>query len=82
MVAWNAPGAGGHHQRGGWTPAMEPKPYSTDLTDDQMGRVGEPHLRRPVGPGRPATLDPRQVVDALLYQAQTGCHGPRWSEIC
>src|SRR5262245_38867212 len=53
-------------------PAMDRKPYPTDLTDDQWA-VLEPHLQRPVGPGRPASLYLREIVNALLYQARTGC---------
>lgn len=33
----------------------------------------EPLLARPTGPGRPTRVDLRQVVNALVYQARTGC---------
>ncbi len=33
----------------------------------------EPQLQRPLGPARPATVALREVVNALLYQARTGC---------
>src|SRR4051794_3596538 len=51
---------------------MDRKPYPTDLTDEQW-RSLEAQLPHPSGPGRPATLDLREVVNALLYQARTGC---------
>ena len=48
------------------------KGYWTDLTDEQWALV-EPLLARPAGPGRPTRVDLRQVVNALFYQARTGC---------
>jgi putative transposase len=48
------------------------KGYWTDLTDEQWAIV-EPLLARPTGPGRPTRVDLRQVVNALVYQARTGC---------
>ncbi len=51
---------------------MERKPYPTDLTDEQWA-VLAPQLQRPLGPGRPPTVELREVVNALLYQARTGC---------
>jgi len=50
---------------------MERKPYPTDLTDEQW-TVLEPLLERPVGPGRPTSVDLREIINALLYQARTG----------
>jgi putative transposase len=47
--------------------------YKTDLSDEQW------ELVRPLveieyhGPGRPRTLDLRDVVNALLYLVRTGC---------
>ncbi len=48
--------------------------YPSDLTDAQWVLL-EPLVREhdPVGPGRPATVDLREVVNALLYIKQTGC---------
>jgi putative transposase len=48
--------------------------YPSDLTDAQWALL-EPLLRErePEGPGRPATIDLREVVNALLYMKQTGC---------
>ena len=48
--------------------------YPSDLTDAQWSLL-EPLLRvrDPGGPGRPATVALREVVNALLYIKQTGC---------
>ena len=46
--------------------------YPTDVTDEQW-QVLAPLLARPKGPGRPTRVDLRAVVNALLYQARTGC---------
>jgi putative transposase len=46
--------------------------YATDLTDEQWALL-EPLLRRGRGPGHPTIVDLREVVNALLYQARTGC---------
>ncbi len=46
--------------------------YPTDLTDAQWALL-EPLLSPNAGPGRPTTLDLREIVNALLYLKQTGC---------
>jgi transposase len=48
--------------------------YPSDLTDAQWALL-EPRLREggPSGPGRPATVPLREIVNALLYLKQTGC---------
>ena len=46
--------------------------YPTDLTDAQWA-VLAPLLQRAPGPGRPATVSGRAVVNALLYLARAGC---------
>ena len=48
--------------------------YPSDLTDAQWALL-EPLLREreSEGPGRPATSDMREIVNALLYIKQTGC---------
>jgi putative transposase len=51
---------------------MDRKPYPTDVTDEQWA-VLEPLLERPAGPGRPTSVDLREIINALLYQARTGC---------
>jgi putative transposase len=48
------------------------QPYPTDLTDEQWALL-EP-LTPPAKPGgAPRTVDPREVINTLLYQARTGC---------
>jgi putative transposase len=47
-------------------------PYPSDLTDAQWA-VLAPYLGQRSGPGRPPTVDLRAVVNALFYQARTGC---------
>jgi transposase len=51
--------------------------YPSDLTDEEWGRVA-PLLPAHGKIGRPRTLDMRQVVNALLYLAATGC---KWREL-
>ncbi len=46
--------------------------YPTDLTDAQWQLI-EPHVRATPGPGRPRTLDIREVVNAIFYLNRTGC---------
>jgi len=46
--------------------------YATDLTDAQW-QLLEPLLCPNTGPGRPTTLELRDIVNALLYMKQTGC---------
>ena len=50
----------------------EREPYPSGLTDEQWA-VLAPYLSERSGPGRPPTLDLRAVVNALFYQARTGC---------
>jgi len=47
-------------------------PYPSDLTDAEWAVI-EPLLSRHIGPGRPATIDKRQVINALFYVVRTGC---------
>jgi transposase len=58
-------------------PAPAPAPrrtYPSDLTDAQWTLL-EPLLRERdlAGPGRPASVALREIVNALLYIKQTGC---------
>jgi putative transposase len=46
--------------------------YPTDLTDAQW-RLLEPILAPNRGPGRPTTVDLREILNALLYLKQAGC---------
>lgn len=48
--------------------------YATDLTDDEWAMI-EPHMPASRRLGRPRTADLREVVNALLYIASSGC---RW----
>lgn len=47
------------------------KSYPSDLTDEQWGLL-EPLLVRAPGPGRPPTVDYREIVNTLFYMARTG----------
>lgn len=48
------------------------KPYPSDLTDAQWA-ILEPLLPSPKGRGHPRTADLREVLNAILYIARTGC---------
>lgn len=48
------------------------KRYPTDLTDEQWALI-EPLLPPAKPGGRPREVDLREVVNALFYQARTGC---------
>ena len=66
--------------------------YSTDLTDAQWALI-EPILtardeRHKSRGGRPPRVNRRQVINALLYQARTGCQWrmlpndfPKWETV-
>src|SRR5215207_1445910 len=55
--------------------AMSRKPYPTDLTDDQWDRLDpllpKPKSGTPKG-GKPATVDRREVVNAIFYHLRAG----------
>src|SRR5262249_14000996 len=48
------------------------KPYPSDLSDAQWALL-EPLLPPPKLGGRPRTVDPREVVNGVLYRARAGC---------
>jgi putative transposase len=48
------------------------KPYKTDLSDAQWAVLG-PLVPAAKHGGRPRTVDMRQVLNTLFYQARTGC---------
>lgn len=48
------------------------KPYRSDLTDAQWQLI-QPLLPPAKSGGRPRTVDLREVVNTLFYQARTGC---------
>ncbi|WP_162271734.1 IS5 family transposase [Gemmata sp. SH-PL17] len=54
---------------------MSRKPYPTDLTDEQWERLA-PLLPQPKsgtpGGGRPATVDRREIVNAIFYHLRAG----------
>ena len=61
--------------------------YLTDLTDKQWALL-EPLFPVQTGPGKPRTVDLRQVINALFYMARTGCQWemlpkdfPHWSAV-
>ena len=53
---------------------LYPTTYPTDLTDDQWAMI-EPLVTSPSSPqgGRPAEIDLRAIVNALIYKNRTGC---------
>ena len=61
------------------------KGYDTDLTDEQWAEV-QPYVEATTG--RRATVSRREVVNAILYVARTGCQWrnlphdfPNWSTV-
>ena len=46
--------------------------YDTDLSDEEWGEL-QPLLPKARRGGRPRSTDPREVMNALLYLAKTGC---------
>jgi len=48
------------------------KSYPTDLTEEQWAKL-KPHLPTEKGRGAPRTVDVREIINALLYLAHTGC---------
>ena len=48
------------------------KPYSTDLSDEAWEWIA-PLLAQATGPGRPRTVDIREIVNAIFYLDKTGC---------
>ena len=51
---------------------MARKRYPSDLTRSQWRRI-EPHVPRPKTGGRPATVERREIVNAILYVVREGC---------
>ena len=61
--------------------------YPTDLTDAQWKRV-EALIPKPKSGGRPASVDRREIVNAIFYVVRNGCtwralpHDfPRWQTV-
>lgn len=53
--------------------SQENKPYASDLTDAQWTILQPLLYPKRKRPGRPLTLDLRQVVNAIFYVMRTGC---------
>jgi putative transposase len=50
---------------------MSREPYPSDLTDAQWERI-EPHVPKPKPGGRPASVDRREIVNAIFYVVREG----------
>lgn len=48
------------------------KPYPTDLSDEAWEWI-EPFLAQSSGPGRPRTVDIREIANAIFYLDKSGC---------
>jgi putative transposase len=66
---------------------MKRPAYPSDLTDAQWQLV-EPFIPPPKPGGRPRTIDPREVLNAIFYLLRTGCQWrfiphefPCWSTV-
>lgn len=46
--------------------------YPSDLTDEQWTII-QPLLLKRIGPGKPATIDKRHIVNTLLYLLRIIC---------
>ena len=51
---------------------MKRPAYPTDLTDAQWELIA-PHVPAPKPGGRPATVDRREILNAIFYLLRTGC---------
>jgi putative transposase len=60
---------------------MDPKPYPSDLTDDQWARI-VPLIPPAKSGGRPRSVNMRGILNAIWYVVRSGCawlclaHGP------
>ncbi len=66
---------------------MARRAYPTDLTDDEW-RVLEPLIPGAKPGGRPRSVDPREVINAIRYLLRAGCawrllphEFPRWQTV-
>ncbi len=66
---------------------MSRERYPTDLTDAQWKRI-EGQVPKPKAGGRPASVDRREIVNAIFYVVRNGCtwralpHDfPRWQTV-
>ncbi len=51
---------------------MSRQPYPSDLTDAQWRQI-EPLIPQPKTGGRPASVERREIVNAVLYVVRNGC---------
>ena len=54
--------------------------YASDLTDGEWSLI-EPFMPLPCRIGRPRKTDLREVVNAVLYMASTGCPPPSRGQV-
>ena len=66
---------------------MARKRYPSDLSAAQWRRL-EPYVPAPKGGGRPATVERREIVNAILYVVREGCSWralpgdfPKWQTV-
>ncbi len=66
---------------------MSRQPYPTDLTAAQWKQI-EAQVPKPKAGGRPASVDQREIVNAIFYVVRNGCtwralpHDfPRWQTV-
>lgn len=50
---------------------MARAPYPSDLSDAEWERI-EPHVPKPKPGGRPASVERREIVNAILYRVREG----------
>ena len=48
------------------------KPYPSDISDEAWEWIA-PLLAQDAGPGRPRTVDIREIANAIFYLDKTGC---------
>jgi putative transposase len=51
---------------------MPRKPYPSDMSDEAWEWIA-PLLAQDAGPGRPRTVDSREIANAIFYLDKTGC---------
>jgi len=51
---------------------MGRRAYPSDLTDEQWA-ILEPFIPQPSTGGRPAEIERREIVNAILYVLRSGC---------
>ena len=70
-----------------WTEITRPKyqrdglRYASDTTDEEWALIA-PHIPPPASCGRTRETSMREVVNAIFYIAQTGCHWAPAAQKC